>query len=287
MSSKKSAIRRQFDRSAAGSYDKHAFVQRMMADRLQKSLIGWKSEADSSGLDILEIGCGTGTLTERLVNEWPSASITALDLAPAMIEAAKRRILSSAVEHADSRNRGSARLRLLHADVEQWVADSKADSFDLIVSNACFQWLSDPAQTLHHLRRMLRVGGLLAFTTFGPDTFRELHLAFQEAYQASGMEPQRHGLSFQSAAGWKRVLEEAGFSQVQCVNSIHRETYASPREFLHAVKAMGASASEAADVRGLSPRRLFAGMYKAYENRFCIQGGVAATYELLLNQAHA
>jgi malonyl-CoA O-methyltransferase len=236
MSSRKSGIRCQFNRSAAGLYDIHAHVQRMMAERLTKSLIGWKSEGDTDGLNILEIGCGTGALTEILVNEFSFASITALDIAPAMIKVAEHRVLSSTANDVGYSNSQPDRLRFLHADVEMWAPDAPTDSFDLIVSNACFQWLSNPRQTLCHLRRMLRAGGLLVFTTFGPDTFYELHQAFNEVYRASGMEPQRHGLSFQSIVQWKNLLTEAGFSNIQYECSIQTEKYASARDFFFRLK---------------------------------------------------
>ncbi|KRE49652.1 malonyl-ACP O-methyltransferase BioC [Paenibacillus sp. Soil522] len=280
MSSRKNAIRRQFNRSAAGSYDRHAHVQRIMADNLAKKLLKAMDHGETTKLNIVEIGCGTGTLTEMLVNDWPGASITALDIAPAMIEVAEQRVKAS-----NECGSSSSRVRFLLADVEKWASDASAESFDIIVANACFQWLSRPSETLGKLRRLLRAEGLLVFTTFGPDTFRELHEAFNAVYRASGIEPQRHGLSFQSSGEWQSLLQEAGFSTIQFENSIQTEKYATARDFLHSVKAVGASTSEAAVLRGLSTRQLFAGMYKEYENKFSIPGGVAATYDLLFIQA--
>jgi malonyl-CoA O-methyltransferase len=286
MGSNKNAIQCQFNRSAAGSYDIHAHVQRSMADQVAKSLIGWKNEVRSAApLQILEIGCGTGTLTEILLNEWPSASITALDIAPAMIKAAENRILSKSANHAGYSNNQPTRVRFLQADIEMWATEALMNSFDLIVSNACFQWLSNPRQTLIQLRRILHAEGLLVFTSFGPETFYELHEAFNEAYRVNGMEPQRHGLSFQSTAGWNDLLKEAGFSNIHYESSIQTERYASAKEFLHSVKAMGASTSEANAISGLSLRRLFAEMYREYEDKFSLQDGVAATYDLQLFQA--
>lgn len=285
MSGRITDIERQFNRSSAGSYDVHANVQRIMAEQLAKSLITWKGEGILEASNILEIGCGTGTLTGILVNEWSKASITALDIAPGMIKVAEQRVRSGTASHLAISNSQPDRLRFIHADVERWSADAHEASFDLIVSNACFQWLSFPRQTLRHLRRMLRPGGLLVFTTFGPETFYELHQSFNEVYRASGMEPQRHGLSFQSDAQWENTLKEAGFSSIPKERLIQKETYASVRDFLLSVKAMGASTSEAAATPGLSSRRLFAGMYKEYEDKFSIEGGIAATYDLLLIQA--
>ncbi|WP_458125307.1 malonyl-ACP O-methyltransferase BioC [Paenibacillus sp. Z3-2] len=278
------AVQRQFNRSAI-SYDAHAHVQRSMADQLARSLAGWKNKGFISNPSILEIGCGTGALTQIVVNEWPSANITALDIAPEMIEVASKRFLSA--QHPGSGSCTTDRLRLLQADIEMWAVNAPACSVDIIVSNACFQWLSSPQETLGHLRRMLRPGGLLIFTTFGPDTFHEMHEAFNEVYRANEMEAQRHGLSFQSPVQWETMLQETGYSSFACERSIHMEKYASARDFLYSVKGMGASASEAVSISGHSLRRLFINMYKEYEDKFSIQGGVSATYDLLFIQSVA
>lgn len=278
MSNRKQRIRRHFNRSAAGTYDNHANVQRYMADRLSQTLKKQARPEEHPALQILELGCGTGTLTEMLANEWPSSMITALDMAPEMLKAAELRL------HLGS---GRSHIRFLHADVEDWAFEAPAGSFDLIVANACFQWLGEPSETLRNLQGLLRSEGMLVFTTFGPDTFRELHEAFNAVYYANGNVPQRHGLTFQSVSEWKDMLAEAGYSAIQAESSTQIEMFTSVREFLHAVKAVGASASEAAEIRGLSTRSLFTNMYMEYEKRFSLPEGISVTYELLLFQAHA
>lgn len=286
MNNKKAAIRRQFNRSAAGLYDTHAHVQPVMADKLAKSLMKRTNAGDSNRLSILEIGCGTGTLTEILMNRCPQSSITALDIAPAMILAAEQRVLSAA-NHVGSDGRPSSDIHFLLADVEIWAANAPASSFDLIVSNACFQWLSQPQQTLNYLHRLLRPGGILAFATFGPGTFCELHAAFEEVYRAEGMEPQRHGLSFQSANQWKDSLTKAGFTNIQYERMFLKEEYTSARDFLLSVKSLGASTSEAVISRSFGSRRLFTNLYKEYEDKFSTPKGVAATYDIVFIQASA
>ncbi|AJY74717.1 malonyl-ACP O-methyltransferase [Paenibacillus beijingensis] len=325
MAGEKKSILRRFNRSAAGSYDTHALVQRSMADRLVHLLAARPVPAGGAAREpaVLEIGCGTGILTEKLLRHLPCASLTAIDLAPAMIEAAKQRVVTAAEATSAAETRGGAdparscgsglshgcasdpgrgrgddltlrsraddgtapAIHFLAADVETWAAAAPAASFDLIVSNACFQWLRRPEETLGHLRRLLRPGGLLAFTTFGPDTFRELHAAFAAVYCACGLEPQRHGLSFRTVGEWKQMLKQAGFTNVQCDRSLQTECYPTVGDFLHSVKGVGASASEAQAPRGLGARRLFAGMYKEYERHFSIPGGVAATNDLLFIHA--
>lgn len=273
MSDKRNSIRRQFNRSAR-DYDRHGKVQRMMANELASSLTLFYENKDEAPTNVLEIGCGTGVLTELLVRRLPrSSSITALDLAPAMLDAASLRVRALV---------GSNDVKFLLADVESWAPDASSSSYDLIVSSACFQWLEQPQSTLHTLKRLLRPGGRLAFTTFGSDTFRELHIAFGDAYLQLGQTPQRHGLSFHTAEEWRDMLGQAGFTNVRFSAKRHIECFPSVRDFLQSVKAVGASASEAERSTGLGDRRLFAGMFQAYERKFGMEEGIAATYDLLM-----
>ncbi|MDQ6419615.1 malonyl-ACP O-methyltransferase BioC [Paenibacillus sp. LHD-117] len=268
-------IRRQFNRSA-NVYDSHAHVQRRMAEWLAGSLEGLRNNIGSAKPDLLEIGCGTGALTERLLRDYPDASLLAMDIAPAMVEEARKRTRSVLAGRSDNQP------RFILADVEKWAATATAASQNMIVSNACFQWMGNPAETLSRLGTVLRPGGLLLFTTFGPQTFRELHRSFEYAYLAAGREPQRHGLSFPPADRWQSMLREAGFQAITVERTVHSQSYRSAKDFLHAVKAAGASASEASDGPGLGSRHLFDAMFAYYEDRYGIPEGVQATYELYL-----
>ncbi|WP_068774936.1 methyltransferase domain-containing protein [Paenibacillus sp. FJAT-26967] len=284
MSAANNTAARGFDRSAAGAYDIHARVQSMMAKRLADSVALLTDESEMTELRILEVGCGTGSLTEILDEKWPCSCITAVDVSPAMIEAAERRMLRTAGDNLLRRGSRRDNMRFVQADIEMWAEQAPAGSFDLILSNACFQWLREPASTLRHLRRLLSPGGFLAFATFGPDTFRELHESFDQAYRAVGRAPQRHGLSFQTREDWLSQMKTAGLSEIRSERSDYIEKHPSPRDFLLSVKALGASSSEA-EVPGVAlSRQLFAAMFRHYENHFGIPEGVTATYDLLMFQ---
>lgn len=296
-----SRIRRQFDRSASGAYDRHAAVQKKMAHELVYHIA--RTDGAAPTRSMLEIGCGTGYLTKLMLDRYPLLDeLTALDIAPAMLEAARHRILHSEaagieekasgfLEHEPMKPRSHphtddpVRPRFILADIEDWAATAPSMAYELIVSNACFQWLTQPKATLLELRRMLGPGGRLAFATFGPGTFYELHGAFDEAYYSLGQPPQRHGLSFLSSQDWYDRMAEAGFSNIRQSSHRFTEQFPSVRDFLNSVKSIGAGVSEASARSGMSSRSLFQHMFQAYEEKFGSGGCIPATYEVLIFQA--
>ncbi|RAP77280.1 malonyl-ACP O-methyltransferase BioC [Paenibacillus montanisoli] len=267
-------IQRNFNLSAAsGSYDTHALIQRAMAEWLSETI----EDRGPDQLEILEIGCGTGQFTELLIQRCPSSSILAMDMAPEMLEAAKKRLKATSDGQVPS-------VRFIQDDIESWIDNVPAASFDLIVSNACLQWLNNPMATLCGLKRLLRPRGRLMFTTFGDRTFRELHLSFHDAYLLQGLSPQRHTLRMQSMRQWEAWLSDCGFSDIRCNQSVQVKSYPTVRNFLHSVKAVGASASAANPPRYFL-RRLFRDMYNIYEENYHLTDGIAVTYDLLRFQA--
>ena len=96
---------------------------------------------------VLDIGCGPGALTATLLELWPAAEISGIDRSPEMIELARRRAVPD-------------RLRFELADITTW---DPAESFELILSNACFQWIEDHRRLLRRLEGMLTDAGTLAF----------------------------------------------------------------------------------------------------------------------------
>jgi len=96
------------------------------------------------GSDVLEIGCGTGQLTEPLARA--GYRVTAVDPGPALVAAARTRVVGFAVTFAVTPFEDLA---------------APGGSFDLAVSAAAFHWL-DPGTAFPQVARLLRPGGWLA-----------------------------------------------------------------------------------------------------------------------------
>ena len=155
-------LRQAFERAAA-SYDQAAVLQREIGGRLLErlDLITLKPES------IVDVGCGTGAITAALLKKYRKARVIGLELAPAMVAAARRR---------------APWLRTLHGVVGEAEALPLATaSCDLIFSNLALQWTLDLDRVFAEFQRVLKPGGVLLFSTLGPDTLLELRRAWAAA----------------------------------------------------------------------------------------------------------
>ena len=254
----KQGIRRNFARRA-GSYDRQAGVQRLMAQGLLALAKGRLPRAGR----ILEIGCGTGYFTQLIKQGCNGASLVALDLDAALVAAARHRL-------------GTA------AGVAWLVADGETlsrGSFDAIVANATFQWLTRPAESLAAYFDLLNPGGTLAFSALGPGTFRELAGSLEQA--AAAVQPSRRpaiaAQSFLDGETWSKILAAAGFRMVKLARERVTATYPSVPAFFKALRAMGATNPQP---RPFSPRLLKA-LIQAYREGYGADGSIPVTYEII------
>ncbi len=98
---------------------------------------------------LVDLGCGTGQLTQRLVHTFPDATIVGVDLSGGMLTEAAGRLRGAA---------GDAR-PLVQADAEQ--LPFAASTVDLVVCTESFHWYPDQERTLGELARVLNPGGRL------------------------------------------------------------------------------------------------------------------------------
>jgi malonyl-CoA O-methyltransferase len=250
--------RRSFDR-AARTYDDaavlHAEVRENLLERL--ALTTLKPRV------VLDAGSGTGHGARALKRRYPEAVVIALDYSGQMLDAsAKQR----------SWLRPFARLQ-----ADAGLLPFKDAGIDLIVSNLMLQWC-DPDSVFAEFRRVLAPGGLLTFSTFGPDTLRELRAAWAQA------DAHTHVHQFIDMHDLGDALVRAGFSAP--VLDVERFTlqYLDVRKVAADLKAIGAHNATAGRMKGLTGRRKFAMMQAAYE-RARVDGRLPATFEIVF--AHA
>lgn len=255
----KRAVARHFSRAAA-TYDEAALVQADMARDLAVLCPDLPAAPR-----LLEIGCGTGLFTDQLLALYPDASLTILDISPAMAAHCR-------VKYAARKN-----VRVVEADGETFTPDRE---YDCIASAATLQWFCNPAAALARYRTQLRPGGVLLFSVLGEGTFAELFTAFREAYAGLGIPYVRtQGPPLFAAAFWKEALQ--GYRLLHEERRIYTQYYPEVAAFLRDLRRTGASNAE--DRRRETPPAAVRAMLESYRRSW--PGKVPVTYEGLFYSA--
>jgi malonyl-CoA O-methyltransferase len=256
----KQRLRAQFER-ASPTYDAAAVLQRQVADQLLERLDVIKRPPTR----ILDAGSGTGYCTRALARRYRSAQLTGIDLAWSMARQARRQ------------SGWFGPKRYLCGDAEHLPFAGAA--FDMVLSNLMLQWC-DPAAVFDEMVRVLEPGGLLMFTTFGPDTLRELKQAWGHADNGAHV----HGFLDMHDIG--DALVHAGFADPVMDVENYTLTYAEVRGVMRDLKALGAHNALATRPRGLMGRHRFEAFRAAYE-ALAQDGRIPATYEVVYGHAWA
>ena len=262
------AVRAAFARAAA-TYDDAAVLQREVADRLLARL----DYINLRPMRLLDLGCGTGSLARRLSRRYASAEIVALDLALPMVQAARRQTTARLPFGFGAR---LSRCRYANGDAESLpFADA---CFDLVVSNLTLQWC-DPERVFRECRRVLRPGGLFLFTTFGPDTLKELRAAWR------AVDRQVHVHDFIDMHDLGDALVRARFADPVMDVEPLTLTYAKVSGLLRDLKAIGAHNAVVNRRQALTGKDQFARFEQAYERFRDSAGRLPASHEVIFGHA--
>lgn len=252
-------VRRNFGR-AARSYEQHDAlqqeVQQLLLDRL-----GFYLETPQR---VLDVGAGTGRGSALLKERYGKAEVIAVDLAVPMLQAAKKH------------SRWLKPFQRVCADATSLPFPDH--SMDVLHSNLCFQWIDDLAALFDECARVLKPGGLLAFSTFGPDTLKELRAAWASADQQS------HVSRFLDMHDVGDALIAAGLRDPVLDVDRFTLTYSSPAMLLKELKGLGATHADSARERHLTGKSHYRRMLDAYET-MRVDGRIPATWEVVT--AHA
>ena len=237
--------RRAFERAAA-TCDDSAVLQREVGRRLFEHL----DPIRIAPKRIVDLGCGTGPGFESMASRYPKAELIGIDVSRAMLARARSR------RGWFLRTFGSAAPRLVCADAER--LPLAHGSVDFIFSNLALQWCR-PEEVFAEAARVLPAGGLLMFSTLGPDTLKELRAAFGAADGAA------HVHSFVDMHDLGDALVHAGFADPVMEMEVITLEYAAVDALARDLKAAGAHNALAHRVRGLTTPRRWKRMAERYE----------------------
>jgi malonyl-CoA O-methyltransferase len=259
-------VRRSFERAAA-TYDAAAVLQNEVCRRMLERL----DYIRLAPAVLLDAGCGTGNAVAPLLDRYPRARAIALDLALAMARRARgrrpwwRRWLA-----------GEAPIVAVCGDIEQLPLGP--GRVDLVWSNLALQWLDDPRRAFAEVARVLTPGGLFLFSSFGPDTLRELRAAFQ------GVDRGTHVHRFMDMHDVGDRLLACGFADPVMDMEHITLTYDDVRGLMRDLKAIGAHNVTLGRPAGLGRRGALAAMMRNYE-AFRRDGKLPATFEVVYGHA--
>ncbi|MBB5509708.1 malonyl-CoA O-methyltransferase [Paraburkholderia sp. JPY681] len=272
-----------FDRRAA-TFDEVAFLPREIAQRMRERL-DYIKVAPSS---VLDAGCGAGEDIPALRERFPEAPVFGADLSRGMLRRALRhdagdtswrRFLPPSLGKA----LGARGPRFAQADFS--ALPFAAGAFEFIWSNLALHWHSRPDLVFPEWQRVLKVNGLLMFSTLGPDTLKELRGAYAEIEAAHGVASRKHVIDFVDMHDLGDMLVEAGFEIPVMDQETLTITYKSPESLLADVRRWGAYPFERDAHDGALARRLHKALLAALEARRRADGTIALTFEVIYGHA--
>jgi malonyl-CoA O-methyltransferase len=249
----KRAVARSFGRAAI-SYDAAAHFQRWVADRLLAHVDAFTFPEQAT---VLDLGCGTGYCLSSFRRSWQTVG---LDLSFGMLGVARGRAVPGVIGW-------------LAADAEQLPFCDQA--FDLVVSNLSIQWCSDITGLFRELCRVLKPGGTCCFSTLVEGTLHELKDAWAKADTA------QHVNEFETELNYRTAINAAGFASADVECMTHVLKYASVRELLVELKAIGAHNVTPDRPRAVMPRGVYRAFDSAYQKFRAEDGLLPATYQIL------
>jgi malonyl-CoA O-methyltransferase len=262
----KRQLRRSFE-AAARDYDRSALLQHEVCMRM----LGRLEYIKVSARAILDAGSGTGNAVPELLRRYRGAQVIALDLAATMLQQARRR-----VKWWQGLPGLHPPLHFVCADIERLpLADA---SVGLVWSNLALQWVQNLPRAFAEFFRVLEPGGLLMFSTFGPDTLKELRRAYE------GTDGRTHVNRFVDMHDVGDMLVQTRYADPVMDMEPFTLTYDTAKALMRDLKSIGAHNVTRGRPGGLSGKALIASVERNYE-AFRRDGKLPATFEVVYGHA--
>jgi malonyl-CoA O-methyltransferase len=265
----KTRVRHSFSR-AAHTYDAAAIVQTLVRDEMLSRLDLVKIQPGA----ILDAGCGTGAASHALQKRFKQAQVVSLDFAFEMLQQTRKTSVIESLKKLFSTGRHDT----VCGDIEALpLADA---SIGFAWSNLAIQWCNDLDQAFREFHRVLQPESLLMFSTFGPDTLRELRIATDSATANASTSVSR----FIDMHDIGDALVRAGFSAPVLDVERFTLTYDDVKSVMRDLKSIGAHNATDGRPRGLLGRGFLQKLESAYE-QFRMDGKLPATFEVVYGHA--
>jgi len=251
----KARIKRSFA-AASVTYDSVAELQRTVGKELLHSI-----DATKLNGTLLDLGCGTGFLTNELLAHTNHETTIALDIALSMLQTTQGKL-------ADQRN-----IIYVCADAEHLPLAEQ--SIDSVFSNLALQWCSNLEAVFNDIKRVLKPEGQLVFSTFGPQTLHELKSAW------AAVDNYNHVNAFYSEAQLIQFLQQAGFKNCQIKSKFYTSRYDSVWTLMQELKHLGAHQVIAGRNKKITTKTAMQQMIAAYEIHR-VSGQIPATFEVII-----
>lgn len=258
----KHRIQKHFDAKAI-CYESSAVLQRNVCKELLHRL-------DLTSIKpsvILDVGCGTGWGTQDLLKKYKKAKVLSLDLSPEMLKQTK------------SKGGWLRKPTLICADAEDIPLED--ESVDLIFSSLMLQWC-DYRKVFAEFKRLLKPDGLLMFSTFGPDTLKELKKSWEQ------VDSHAHVNEFTDMHDLGDELIQAGLAEPVMDMDLLTLTYQDVMSVMVDLKSIGANTilknqKKAAEQGLVTPGKLkkVISHYEQYRK----EGVIPASYEVIYGHA--
>ena len=257
-------LRDSFDR-AAPHYDTAAVLQHEVGRRMLERLELIRLQPQT----VIDIGAGTGRQSRLLARHYPQSQVIALDLAPGMLTIARNQL--------SWWQRWQGRQGFVCADAEQLpLTDHSAD---LLFSNVTLQWCDDLDRVFSEFNRVLRPGGLLLFSSFGPDTLHELRHSWR------AVDSHNHVNAFIDMHDIGDALLRSGLGDPVMDMEMITLTYRNLQSLMSELKIIGAHNVTAGRPRGLTGRQRLQQLTAAYETFRNQDNLLPASYEVIYGHA--
>ncbi len=260
--SEKHRIQKHFDAKAM-HYESSAVLQRNVCKELLLRL----DLTRLNPLHILDAGCGTGWGTQGLLKKYKKAKVISLDLSQQMLKQTK------------TKGGWLRKPALICADAEE--IPLQDESLDLVFSNLMLQWC-DHKKVFAEFKRILKPDGLLMFSSFGPDTLKELK------YSWAQVDDHAHVNDFTDMHDLGDELIQVGLAEPVMDMDLVKLTYNDALSVMKDLKAIGANTTlknqQKTTEQGLVTPAKLKRVIESYE-KFRHENLLPASYEVVYGHA--